>query len=88
MACQTAYDGTTGRNLPAVVSSQGAEVAIGFSESINCSDANKWTKDFYSYLLEGHTVQESVDYASGNRSDTSGLKSAVVFGNGDYRIAK
>lgn len=88
IGCQTAYDGTTGRNLPAVVSSQGAEVAIGFSESINCSDANKWTKDFYSYLLEGHTVQESVDYASGNRSDTSGLKSAVVFGNGDYRIAK
>ena len=88
IGCETAYDGTTGRNLPAIVSSQGAEVAIGFSETIDCSDANKWTKDFYSYLLEGHTVQESVDYASGNRSVASGLRSAVVCGNGNYKISE
>ncbi len=88
IGCETAYDGVTGRNLPAIVSSQGAEVAIGFSENINCSDANKWTKDFYTYLLEGHTVQESVDYASGNRSAASGLKSAVVCGNGNYKISE
>ena len=88
IGCETAYDGTTGRNLPAIVSSQGAEVAIGFSETIDCSDANKWTKDFYSYLLEEHTVQEAVDYASGNRSATSGLRSAVVCGNGNYKISE
>lgn len=88
IGCETAYDGTTGRNLPAVVTSQGVEVAIGFSETIDCSDANKWTKDFYSYLLKGYTVQESVDYASGRRSVASGLRSAVVCGNGNYRIGE
>ncbi len=88
IGCKTAYDGETGRNLPAIVSNQGAEVAIGFSDTIDCIAANQWTKDFYSYLLEGHTVQESVDYASSNRSFISGLKSAVVCGNGNYIIGE
>ncbi len=88
VGCETAYDGTTGRNLPAAVSNQGADVTVGFSDSINCDDANEWTEDFYSYLIEGHTVQESVDYASINQSLASGLRSAVVCGNGDYRISE
>ena len=54
--------------------------------SIDCSDANKWTKDFYSYLLQGNTVQKSVDYASNRRSESSGLRSAVMGDDGTYRI--
>ena len=88
IGCETARDGASGKNLPSVVVNQGAEVAIGFSESINCSEANIWTIDFYSYLLAGHTVQSSVDYASNNRSVGSGLRSAVVCGNGNYKISK
>lgn len=88
IGCETAYDDITGRNLPVIVASQGAEVAIGFSDTILCSPANEWTKDFYAHLLAGYTVQESVDYASDNQSDESGLRSAVVCGNGDYRIGE
>ena len=86
IGCETAYDGVAGRNLPAVVSNQDAEVAIGFSDSINCNAANGWTEDFYMYLLEGHTVQESVDFASCNQSVSSGLQRAVICGNGNLRI--
>ncbi len=88
IGCETAYDGTTGRNLPAIVVTQGAKVTVGFSDTINCNDANEWTEDFYLYLIEGHTVQESVDYASINQSIASGLRSAVVCGDGDYRISE
>lgn len=88
IGCETAHDGVSGKNLPSVVVNQGAEVAIGFSESIDCVEANKWTIDFYSYLLDGHTVQSSVDYASSKRSVDSGLRSAVVCGNGNYKISK
>lgn len=35
IGCETAYGDTNGRNLPAIVSSQGAEVAVGFSETID-----------------------------------------------------
>ena len=86
IGCETAYDGNGGRNLPTVFASNGATVAVGFSESIDCNDANKWTKDFYSHLLEGYTVQESVDFASKRRSESSGLKSAVICGDSTYRI--
>ena len=88
IGCITAYDGASGKNLVSVVVKQGAEVAIGFSENIDCVEANKWTIDFYSYLLDGHTVQSSVDYASSKRSVDSGLRSAVVCGNGNYKISK
>lgn len=49
------YERKHGRNLPTVFANSGATVAIGFSESINCNAANKWTKDFYSRLLDGYT---------------------------------
>ena len=88
IGCGTASGGETGRNLPAVVTSQGAEVAIGFRDSIICSDANEWTQDFYAYLLEGYTVQEAVDEASEKQSAASGLTNPVVCGNGDYRLGE
>ena len=87
IGCHTAYGGTTGRNLPAIVVAQGAEVAIGFSGSIDCSNANEWTTDFYSRLMEGYTVQESVNHASNNQTVASGLRSAVICGNGNFTIS-
>ncbi len=78
----------TGRNLPAVVTSQGAEVAVGFLGNIICSNANEWARDFYAHLLEGYTVQEAVDEASEKQSDASGLTNPVVCGNGDYRLGE
>ena len=88
IGCGTASGGETGRNLPAVVTSQGAEVAIGFRDSIICSYANTWTEDFYAHLLAGHTVQEAVDEASRNQSAASGLTQPVVCGNGNYRLGE
>ena len=88
IGCDTASGGETGRNLPAVVTSQGAEVAVGFPCSIICSNANKWTEDFYAYLLAGYTVQDAVDEASNNQSAASGLTQPVVCGNGNYRLGE
>ena len=84
IGCETAAGGENGRNLPSVVVSQGAEVAIGFTESIDCEVANEWTIEFYSYMLQGKTVQEAVDLASEGKSEASGLKSAVICGNKNY----
>ncbi len=86
IGCETAYGGEGVKNLPSVAVNNGAEVAIGFSTEIICGDANLWTAEFYGRLLEGDTVQEAVNYASGRRSTESGLKSAVVCGNGNYRL--
>ena len=71
-----------------VLGPSGTTVAVGFYEKITCSDANKWTEDFYTYFLAGYTVEESVSYACGRRSNSSGLKSAEICGSGSYRLGQ
>lgn len=61
---------------------------MGFPGNIICSNANKWTEDFYAYLLAGYTVQDSVDCATNNQSSASGLTQPVVCGNGNYRLGE
>ena len=86
IGCKTGYGGDGAKNLPTAITNRGAGAAVGFCESIDCTQANEWTKDFYSYLIFGYTVQESVDYASGRRSVASGLRSAFVSGNGSLYL--
>ena len=86
IGCYTAYGGNGANNLPTAFYNHGANVAVGFSDSIYCVPANDWTEDFYLRLLSGYTVQQSVDYASSLQSISTGLKSAVVCGDGTYRI--
>ncbi len=84
IGCETAAGEENGRNLPSAVVSRGAEVAVGFTRSIDCAVANEWTKEFYTYLLQGKTVQEAVDAASEGKSEISGLTSAIVCGNKNF----
>jgi hypothetical protein len=87
IGCETGYGGETGNNLPSIVVSQGAEVAIGFSESIGCIAANEWVEEFYTYLLNGCTVSDAASKASESQSTSSGLKNPVICGNKDYKIS-
>ena len=86
IGCNTAYGGNGANNLPTVVVNQGATVSVGFGNSIDCGQANEWTKDFYTHMLSGCTVQEAVSLASQNKSEASGLKSAIICGDGNYRL--
>lgn len=86
VGCNTALDGTDGTNLSSCIVEQGCETSVGFADSVLCSPANTWTKLFYTYLIAGHTVQESVDYACAYVNLSTGLKSAVIYGNEDYRL--
>lgn len=86
IGCFTGRGGIDGNNLPTICVAQGAEVAVGFTESISCNDANEWTIYFYNYLISGETVQEAVNQASSKYNTSTGLRSAIVCGNGDYTI--
>ena len=88
IACESAKGRKGANNLPTAFVDHGTTVAVGFYEKITCSDANKWTEDFYTYFLAGYTVEESVSYACGRRSNSSGLKSAEICGNGSYRLGQ
>lgn len=81
IACETAYDGNGGRNLITEIVNQGAKAAVGFEESINCSNANTWTKEFYKSMLSGKTLEEAVDKACSKFSDSSSLQSAIICGD-------
>ena len=81
IGCNTAYGGNGGRNLPAAIVDQGARAAVGFKDSIDCVEANTWTTNFYNKMLQGATLQEAVDYACGEFSENSPLRSAVICGD-------
>ena len=91
IGCYTGYGGVNGNNLPAVVVSQGAEVAIGFSVSISCDGANDWTAQFYSSLLQGKTVLYAASKASETVEESHpefAMANVVICGNGSYRLGE
>jgi hypothetical protein len=86
IGCKTALDGPDGSNLTSRIVERGAKTAVGFEETILCSDANTWTETFYEHLLLGNSVEESVDYARLTVSEGSGLESAVIYGDPALRF--
>ena len=82
IGCETAYGGVGQRNLPTSIVNCGATASVGFTESIGCSAANTWTTNFYSKMRSGATLEEAVEYACNLASESSGLKSAVICGDG------
>ena len=86
VACRTGLGDEGGRNLPTKAVQQGAGTAIGFPNDISCYYANIWTADFYSYLLEGYTVEDAAYYACDNQNESSGLTDTTLCGNRNYRI--
>ena len=73
IGCRTGSGGVGGNNLPSAAVAQGAETAIGFTDTINCPDANAWTQEFFVLWDSGSTVEmvcsnlaRSSSYRAGN----------------------
>lgn len=82
VGCYTGVGGEGANNLPSVLVEQGAQTAIGFQDTIDCSLANTWIRTFYHRLYLGYTVENAVYYAN-NRSY---MNLAVICGNQDYTL--
>lgn len=81
IGCETAAGGAGGNNLPTKIVDQGAQVAIGFEETIGCDTANKWTKAFYSNFLDGQSVYKATQNATKAVSSAGGLDTVKIVGN-------
>ena len=88
IGCETAKGGKGARNLPSTIVEYGARASIGFKEEILCNAANEWTIDFYTMMLSGATLQESVDFACNNASEVTGLdrNNVVICGDPNIRF--
>lgn len=56
IGCYTGYGGNGEANLPTVAVQKGATCAIGFTDEIDCDDANGWTVKFMDYLADGYNI--------------------------------
>ena len=81
IGCQTAAGGAGGNNLPTKAVSNGAQVAIGFKESIGCDTANTWTTAFFESFLDGTTARQAVAEANKAVNYSGGLDSVEIIGN-------
>lgn len=88
IGCKTALDGTDGSNLTSRLVERGCKTAVGFEDSIDCTPANTWTILFYTYLVEGYSVEESVNRACSRFDSSTGLTSAVIYGDETYRLGE
>ncbi len=82
--CLTARGGEGANNLPSKVVQLGADTAIGFTEKINCSDANQWTQLFFDYLSLGFCVEDACNLVKNKTIDwnqESTIDSVVICGN-------
>ena len=83
-ACETARGGEGANNLPSKVVQLGADTAIGFTEKINCSDANRWTNLFFENLARGYSVQTACNLVKndvGSWNNKTTIDSVVICGN-------
>lgn len=65
-------------NLPSRMNALGAKYTLGFKETINCNEGNKFVELFFDNLLSGKTTRKSVDLAA----------SAIKMDNPDTTIDK
>lgn len=80
VGCKTAAHST--QNLPIAAVNAGAEVAVGFTETITCYIANLWTEKFFEYYSQGYSVEASCEYAVdccvSTYNDTGNLDTYVI----------
>lgn len=86
VGCETALTGTNQSNFTKRIFEQGARVTVGFEDTIFCNPANIWTEMFYECFLEDNSVSNAVDYACLRVTASSGLRSAIVYGDEEYTI--
>lgn len=87
IGCETALNGTNQSNFTAKVATHGAKAAVGFEDTIYCESANDWTEMFYEHFLNGGTVVSSTDYACVRVASSTGLRSAVIYGDESLTIS-
>ena len=85
--CSTAGYDVNG-NLPQVAVQQGADCAVGFSNTIYFGDSEKWNERFGSRLANGYTVAQAITYADNfnDYSHPNEQRSSTYYGNGNVRI--
>ena len=74
-------DGTS--NLCTKARNRGADAAIGWCGSLVVNDSTLWQSRFQSYLVSGHKVHISMDYADSfsDYNNNSKIKNHLVYGN-------
>ena len=74
-------DGTS--NICTKSRNRGADAAIGWKGTLYTSDATLWQSRFQSYLVSGHKVHISMDYADSfsDYNNNSKTKNHLVYGN-------
>ena len=79
------YTASGTSNICTVAKLKGADAAIGWVGTLYTSDSTLWQSRFQSYLVSGHQVHISMDYAD-SFSDYANNTSFQVFGkmNGSY----
>lgn len=86
VGCETGAGGRNGNNLPAAAVEQGAMTAVGFENSIVCSEANEWTKQFFKLLEDGLNVNAACKAINQNTAfSSSSVTCSVICG---YKFTK
>lgn len=79
-ASQTA---TQSSNICKTSRTRGADAAVGWVSTLTVDDSTSWQQRFQSYLVSGHKVYESMDYADSftDYDSNYNTKYHVVYGN-------
>ena len=79
----SSYSANGTSNICTVARLKGADAAIGWKSALYISDAALWQSRFQSYLVSGHQVHISMDYADSFSDYNSNLstKNHLVYGN-------
>ena len=80
-------DGTS--NICTKSRSVGADAAIGWCGGVGVNDSTLWQSRFQSYIVSGHQVHSSMDYADSfsDYNSNSSTKSHCVYGNWNQYIS-
>ncbi len=89
ICCHAGAGGEYGNNFPAQCVEMGAEVAIGFTDTVYCQQSNEWCEEFFKLVDNGYNVQQIVNIMTNsqypqfiyNNMDADNI---VICGNGNY----
>ena len=85
IACNTGRGSQGGNNLPTKVVNKGATCSVGFTQTINCATANKWTVSFSKRMENGESVSAACNALS-TTYPTGNLDSYVICGNSSTKL--
>lgn len=77
------YTASNTSNICTTARARGADAAIGWISTLTSDDSTKWQSRFQSYLVSGHKVHISMDYADSfsDYDSNANTKYHLVYGN-------